>query len=183
MRYGERSRQLAEATGDERGSAAALNNMGLSMRVMDRREEATALCAEALKRFRGIGEPRGEAGALSNLAILARRAGDLAEARALALASLRLYRDLEMVEGELDVLDLLAALELAERRPAAALRLLVVAGRERERLGTPLFSPDEIADRDHTLAQSRAALGARAAAVADQAAAVPLADVVAPLLP
>src|SRR5262249_21793431 len=146
LRYGERSRRLAEEAGDERGTAAALNNMGLSMRAMDRREEATPLFAEALKRVRAIGDPRGEAGALNNLPIGARRDGDLAESRSLALASLRLYGDLDMVEGQLDVLDLLAAVELAERHPTAALRLLTVAGRERERLGAPLFSLDEIAD-------------------------------------
>jgi predicted ATPase/DNA-binding SARP family transcriptional activator len=182
LRYGERSRQLAEQAGDERGIAAAQNNMGGSLRALDRREEATALFAEALKRFRAIDDPRGEAAALGNLGVMARRNGDPAQARALALASLALYRDLELPEGQIDQLDAVAGVELDEGRPAAALRLLTVAARERERLGSPLYSPDEIADRDRSVAESRAALAERAAAVTDQAAALPLATAVDRLL-
>jgi len=182
LRFGERSRRLAEEAGDERGTAAALNNVGGSLRALDRRDEAVALFTEALKRFRAIGDPRGEAAALGNLGVMARRTGDPVQARRLALASLALYRGLELVEGQIDQLDAVAAVEVLEGRPAPALRLLTVAARERERLGSPLYSPDEIADRDRALEQARAALGRHAAAVADRAAGLPLAEVVDRLL-
>jgi predicted ATPase/DNA-binding SARP family transcriptional activator len=181
LRYGEECFELAEQAGDERVAAAALNNVGVTLRSMGRGPEATARLTEALKRFRAMGDARGEAAVTGNLALLASRAGELDHARRLALASLTQYRDLELTEGLLDMLDCLAGIEVAAN-PALALRLLTVAARERDRLGAPLYSPDEIDDQQRTLAAARAALGDRAGAVSAAAASAALTDVVARLL-
>jgi tetratricopeptide (TPR) repeat protein len=172
LRFGEESEELARTTGNPRAIAAAVNNIGCTLRVMGRLAEAGTRFAEALDGFRSIADRRGEAAALTNLGILARRRGDHPASRRHCLASLALYRELELPEGELDMLDALACLELAAGRPAVALRLLLIADRERVRLGSPLFTPDEIADRGAALAGAQAALDAdeqaTAAAAADR---------------
>jgi predicted ATPase/DNA-binding SARP family transcriptional activator len=181
VRFGEQCLELAGQEGDDRLAAAALNNLGVTLRSLERGTEAAARFTEALKRFRAIGDPRGEAAALGNLAVVAGRSGDPVLARRLALDSLRLYRELELTEGQLDMFDCLAGIEVAGR-PALALRLLTVAARERERLGAPLYSPDEIADQERALAAARTALGSRAATVAAEAATLELSDLVGQLL-
>ena len=136
----------------------------------------------ALETFREAGDRRGEAAALTNLAIVARRRGDEAGSRRLVLAGLAGYRELELVEGELDLLEEWACLEAADR-PAAALRLLVLADRERRRLGAPVFTPDEVADRATARARARAALSAgQVEAVTAEAMAADLDTAVAELL-
>ena len=177
VRFGEACLELAQEVGDDRLAAAALNNLGVTLRSMDRGAEAVQRLTEALKRFRAIADQRGEAAALGNLAVLANRTGEPDRARSLALDSLRLYRDLELTEGLLDMFDCLAAIEV-RTDPALALRLLTVAARERERLGAPLFSPDEIADQQRALAEARAALGTRAHAIAAEADSLDLATLV-----
>ena len=94
-------------------------------------------------------------------------------AYAVWLAALSVYMLAVFHRTSLGVAGLLAA-----DRPAEALRLLTVAERERGRLGAPVITPDEIADRDAALATARTALGPdRAAAVTTAAAGVPLDDV------
>jgi predicted ATPase/DNA-binding SARP family transcriptional activator len=160
LRFGQESEALARRTGNPRAIAAAVNNVGCTLRVMGRLADAGTRFVEALEGFRSIADRRGEAAALTNLGILARRRGDSSTSRQHCLASLALYRELDLPEGELDMLDALACLELAAGRPAAALRLLLIADRERIRLGSPLFTPDEIADRNDALAGARIALDA-----------------------
>jgi predicted ATPase/DNA-binding SARP family transcriptional activator len=176
LRFGEESEQLARKAGNPRGIAAALNNIGCTLRVMGRLDDAAARFAEALDGFRAIADRRGEAAALTNLGIVARRRGDLAMSRRLSMESLSLYRQLEIKEGQLDMVEAMACLEVAEGRHREALRLLLVAERERAALGAPVFTPDEVADRDAALAAARAAVGDIAAPTAT------LATVVAELL-
>ena len=170
LRYGTECLALAEAGGDRRRIAATVNNLGTTLRCLDRLEEASTAFTDALAGFRAAGDRRGEAAAVSNLAIVARRSGDPAGSRRWWAGALTLYRELELPEGMLDVVEGVAGL-LAADRPADALRLLTVAQRERARLGAPVITPDEIADRDAALATARAALGPDRSAAVTQAAA------------
>ena len=73
-------------------------------------------------------------------------------------------------------------MELDEGRPDAALRLLAVTARERERLGSPLLMPDEIGEEESAWAAARSALGDRADEIIGWAADLPLRAVVDGLL-
>ena len=156
--YAGHTRSQAEAIGDLRGLAVAANNTGIILRCTGRLDEAQDGFTEALERFRSVGDVRGEAAALGNLGILARQRGDIDLARRMALDSLRHYRELNLVEGELDAIEALAGVAVLENRPAAALRLLLLAERERRTLGAPTFVADENDDRDAALEAARAAL-------------------------
>jgi hypothetical protein len=98
---------------------------------------------------------------VSNVAIVARQYGDPAGSRRWWAAALALYRTLEMA----DVLDGVACLLATEGRAGEALRLLTATTPERDRLGVPLLSPDQVADRDAALGTARAGLGPGAAGV------------------
>ncbi|WP_412543590.1 BTAD domain-containing putative transcriptional regulator [Longispora sp. K20-0274] len=178
---GEESLELAVELGDDQLRATALNNVGLVLRNLGRCAEATAAFDEAVRLWRVLDDRRGEAATLCNVGFAARLGGDPARSRELYLTSLALYRELDISEGILDILEALAVLATAEGRPAEGLRLLTVAGRERLRLGSALFVPDELAERDRTLTAARAALGDRAAEIADAARELPLTAVVAEL--
>jgi predicted ATPase/DNA-binding SARP family transcriptional activator len=183
LRHGYASLDRASAAGNTRGTAVSRNTVAGTLRCMGRLDEAETLFTEALDGFRAAGDRRGSAAALTNLAIVARRRGDPAGSRRLALDSLAGYRELALAEGQLDMLEALACLDVAAGRPAPALRLLLVADRERRRLGAPVFTPDEVADRAAALSAARAALTpAQAGAVAAEAAAADLAAVVDGLL-
>lgn len=178
LRYGEESRARAEAAAEDRLRGAALNNTAIALRCLGRSEEAQARFTEALAIWDALDDQRGAAGTITCLAIVARQRHEHARSRELALDSLRRYREIGLVEGQLDSLDALAALEVADGRPEAALRLLTVAARQRARLGAPLFVPDEIADRDAALAAAREALGSGAEQLEREAATLPLEPVV-----
>ncbi len=158
LEYVQQARKHAEIAGDERGLGVVANNMATVLRGLGRLEEAEAGFHEGVTRFQAAGDVRGEAAAVGNLGIVARRRGDLAEARRLALECLTCYHDLQLDEGQLDAIEALAWLELAGGRPGAALRILLVADRERRRLGAPIFVADESDDRDAAMAGARAAL-------------------------
>ncbi len=158
LEYARQARRHAEIAGDERGLGVVANNMATVLRGLGRLEEAEAGFREGVARFRAAADVRGEAAAVGILGIVARRRGDLAEASRLGLECLSRYRELELDEGQLDAMEALACLELAGGRAGAALRLLLVADRERRRLGAPIFVADESDDRDATVAGARAAL-------------------------
>jgi len=128
------------------------------LRCLGRLDDAEPEFLEAVDRFRAVGDVRGEAAAVGNLGVVAKRRGDLDAARQLSLDSLAGYRQLGLDEGQLDATEALAGLELAHGRTEAALRLLIVAERERRRLGAPIFVADESDDRDAAVAAARAAL-------------------------
>jgi predicted ATPase/DNA-binding SARP family transcriptional activator len=160
LEYAAHSRREAEHVGAERGLAIAANNTATVLRCTGRLDEADSGFAEALELFGRCGDHRGEAAALFNLAFVAAQQGRPDEARELYLRSLRLYHELQLEEGELDILEAWAALE-PEARPAEAINLLLVAERERRRLGAPVFVPDEADSRDQALATAGAALGGK----------------------
>ncbi len=147
--FGRESAAWARGTGDRRALGASLTNLGQSLRSLDRLDEAERTLRESLAAFREGEDPRGEASAPSGLAVVAGWRGDPNLARSLAGGALAIYERLGLLAGQLDVLDIVASLELAAGRPAAALRLLTVARRERDagRLGEPAVSPDRRADR------------------------------------
>ncbi|MFD0520369.1 ATP-binding protein [Paractinoplanes durhamensis] len=144
LAYGFEALELAEAAGDARMIAAGLNNTAGTLRCLDRLDEAGPLFERALTAFRAIGEARGEAAALTNLGIVARRRGSAAMSGDYMRRSLAIYTELGITEGQLDAIEGLAQLEPPER----ALTLLAVAERERAALGSAIFTPDEVRDRD-----------------------------------
>jgi predicted ATPase len=158
LRYGYESLARAAEAGNRRGVAAALNNVAATLRCEGRLDEAAAMFTDALHRFRAIGDRRGEAAALTNLGIVARRRGDPVASLRWCLASLARYHELDLAEGKLDMVEAVACLWATAARPASALRMLLFAGAERRRLGAPLFTPDEIADREAAERSARAAL-------------------------
>ncbi|HEX5542550.1 MAG TPA: BTAD domain-containing putative transcriptional regulator [Micromonospora sp.] len=158
LAYGREAILLAEQYGPQRLLAAVLNNTAGTLRCLDRLDEATDMFERGLELFRGLADRRGEAAALTNLAVVARRRNEWAEARRLGRKFLSLYRELGIVEGQLDGVEALAHVAAVAGNHAEALRLLLVAARERQRLGAPLFTPDEIAERDRAEALARAGL-------------------------
>jgi predicted ATPase/DNA-binding SARP family transcriptional activator len=182
LRYARESCRLAEEDGDQRRYGSALNNIGLTLRILGRPDEATPQLEAALRVWQTLRDKRGEAAALGNLGIIARQTGDPARSRRLCLAGLANYVEADIPEGVLDVLDALACLDIAEGRPAVGLRMLTVSERERERLGAPLLIEDEITDRAAALAAAHAALGPKAAAVVESARDLPLDVIVSGLL-
>ncbi|HEX6869954.1 MAG TPA: BTAD domain-containing putative transcriptional regulator [Micromonosporaceae bacterium] len=158
LAYGYEGLRRADKDGPERAIAAALNNTAGTLRCLGRLDEATAMFTRGLEIFRGLADGRGEAAALTNLAVVARRRGELDESRRLAVRFLSLYWELEIAEGQLDGIEALAYVDAMAGRHAAALRLLSLAARERVRLGAPIFTPDEAADRDRAEQVARAGL-------------------------
>ncbi|MFI5934232.1 BTAD domain-containing putative transcriptional regulator [Actinoplanes sp. NPDC051494] len=158
LAYGYEGLDLARQAGNARAIAAALNNTAGTLRCMDRLDEAEPLFGEALERFRAAGERRGEAAALTNLGIVTRRRGLLAASGDHMRAALRVYTDLAIPEGQLDAVEGLAELAVLGAAPARGLTLLVIAERERTAIGAPLFTPDEVADRDAAERRARETL-------------------------
>lgn len=182
LRYARESGALAEAAGDLRRHGSALNNIGLTLRILGRHDEAVEPLEAALRVWDDLADGRGAAAALGNLGIIARQSGDPVRSRELILASLSHYVEVDIPDGMLDSLDALACLDIAAGDAAHGLRLFTVSDREREKLGALLLIEDEIRDRMRALATAHAELGPRAAAVIDAARELPLAAVVRELL-
>jgi tetratricopeptide (TPR) repeat protein len=160
LAFGYEAMALAEAAGDERMAFAALNNTASTLRALDRLDEAAPLFERALGAFRTMGDARGEAAVLSNLGIVARRRGQLEASGEYMRAALAHYVELAITEGQLDAIEGLAEIDVLAGRPEPGLVRLVVAERERTALGSPLFSADEIRDRDDAERTARDALTA-----------------------
>jgi hypothetical protein len=157
--YGYAGLDLSQRTDNRRAIAAALNNTAGTLRCLDRLDEAEEMVAKALVRFEEIEDRRGAAAATGNLSVVARRRGRLDEAGALARRTLAAYHELDLAEGVLDAVEALAHLDALTGRPERALRNLTAAARERVRLGAPIFTPDEVSDRNRAEALARAAVG------------------------
>jgi predicted ATPase/DNA-binding SARP family transcriptional activator len=158
LRYGYETLALAEEAGDARMVAAALNNTASTLRNLDRLDEAAALSERALAAFRAMPDARGEAAVLNNLGIVARRRGQLEASAAYMRSALAGYVELAIPEGQLDAVEGLAQVEVLAGRPGNGLALLAVAERERSALGSTIFTPDEVRDRDDAEQRARAAL-------------------------
>ena len=177
LAYGFEALRRATDDGLDRAIAMTLNNTAGTLRCMDRLGEAQEMFERALALFRKLSDGRGEAAALTNLAVVARRRGDLVTAHRLTLQFLTLYHTLDIAEGQLDGVEGFACIAAANGHASEALPLLILAARERARLGAPIFTPDELAERDHAESVARQALtpaqqeSAAAAAAADTLAA------------
>ncbi|MFB9360554.1 BTAD domain-containing putative transcriptional regulator [Actinoplanes nipponensis] len=158
LAFGFEGLAMAEREDDARAIAVACNNTATTLRCLDRLDEAEPLLRRALNWFHTAGERRGEAAALTNLGIIARRRGDLDASGACMRSALRIYTELAIPEGQLDAIEGLAQLEILSDQPEAGLVLLTIAERERTALGSPIFTPDEMADRDAAEQAARQAL-------------------------
>src|SRR5262249_29469471 len=155
-----------------------VNNTAGTLRCLGRLDEAAELFDRALAGFRSMSDRRGEAAALFNLATVDRRQGRLASARQRYQTAFDLYTELDIVEGQLDAVEGLAHLAALAGHHRPALLALLVCERQRSRMGTPLFTPDELDDQAR--AEELARAGLTAEAIADVAAAAescPLAEV------
>lgn len=90
---------LARSIGDERGIAAALNDLGMVYRLRRDLPRSTQSLEEGLARCRASGDEAGIAFALLNLGATARVAGDTARSRRLLGESLARYRALRDVRS------------------------------------------------------------------------------------
>jgi tetratricopeptide (TPR) repeat protein len=158
LAFGYEGLAMAEQDGGVRPIAAALNNTAGTLRCLGRLDEAEPLFEQALVRFREIGDQRGEAAALSNLGIVARRRGRLGASGDHMRLALGIYTDLGIPEGQVDAVEGLAHVAILDGAPVYGLTLLVIAERERTALGSPIFTPDEVADRDDAERVARRAL-------------------------
>ncbi len=170
LAFGYRGLAMAEQDGDARAIAAALNNTATTLRCLDRLDDAEPLLHRALDFFREGGEQRGEAATLTNLGIVARRRGSLHASGDHMRQALRIYTELAIPEGQLDAIEGLAHLAVLGDSPEAGLTLLAIAERERTTLGSTIFTPDEVADRDEAERAARRALTADEVAKAYRAA-------------
>ena len=170
LTFGHEGLAMAEEDGDARAIAAACNNTATTLRCLDRLDEAELLLRRALDWFREGGEQRGEAAARTNLGIVARRRGALDASGDHMREALRIYTDLAIPEGQLDAVEGLAQLAIRGGAAEAGLTLLAIAERERTSLGSPMFTPDEVADRDEAERTARRALTADQVAKAYRAA-------------
>jgi predicted ATPase/DNA-binding SARP family transcriptional activator len=170
LAFGYEGLALAERDGDARAIAAALNNTATTLRCLNRLDDAEQLLRRALDWFRKGGEQRGEAAALTNLGIVARRRGALDASGDHMRAALRIYIELAIPEGQLDAVEGLAQLAILGGDSQAGLILLTIAERERTTLGSPIFTPDEVVDRDEAERAARRTLTADEVAKAYRAA-------------
>ncbi|HSR26312.1 MAG TPA: BTAD domain-containing putative transcriptional regulator, partial [Candidatus Eisenbacteria bacterium] len=145
--HAEEGLRTIERVGAARGITASTLNLGVVLRARgDLGARPQELFEAARRGFAEQGDQRGVAAALCNLALLNHRRGDAQLASRFVLDALALYDQLGFDEGQADCLEILAC-QRAGDRPQLALELFTVADRARERLGAPMFVPDERAAR------------------------------------
>ncbi|WP_412543718.1 BTAD domain-containing putative transcriptional regulator [Longispora sp. K20-0274] len=183
-RFALECRAACEEGGDKYRAIVSGTPLGLALCGQGRWEEAGLLFTEIRDWCGGAGaQPVATAAATSNLAMVRRELGDPAGARALYRESLAEYFDLGLATGQMEVLDGLAGLDCAEGRYTRALRLLLVTDREWDRFGVrEMTNHHRLADRAATRMTATAALGAKAARVADSVGGLSLSAVVADVL-
>jgi predicted ATPase/DNA-binding SARP family transcriptional activator len=148
LAYAEESLRTIERVGAARGITASTLNLGAVLRARgDLGARPQELFEAARRGFEQQGDQRGAAAALCNLALLAHRRGQPEAALRFVMDSLALYHQLGFDEGQADCLEMLACQRAADS-PGLALELFSVADRARERLGAPMFVPDERAARE-----------------------------------
>ena len=154
----EESLTILRELDDQRGIAAALNNLGLVAQEQQDYARAAALHAESLEIERELGDQRGAVASLNNLGVVVAEQGDYVRAAALHWESLEILRDLGDKRNLVDSLEGLAAVAATSARPEPAARLLAAAIALREQLGVSV-TPDEGARNDRVLASLRGRLG------------------------
>jgi predicted ATPase/DNA-binding SARP family transcriptional activator len=183
LEHAEASLNTIQRLGVPRHIATSRLNLGVVLRARGDLQRPEELFESARRDFDELGDGRGCAAALSNLALLAYRRGELERAWRFALDSLAIYDRLGFIEGQADCLEFMACHLAARNRAASAVGLLTVADRVREKLGAPMFVPDEREARAAAEASIREALSdGEVAGVTDQAARLELQDVVRSIL-
>ncbi len=157
----EDSLTLFRALNWKRGVAMASNNLAVVMRDRGERVGARTLARESLALRGELGDKWASAYSLNVLASLARDQGEWEEAARLYRDGFALLREVNSAIGLTSYVEGIAALAYAQGRVAVAARLCGAAAASRRALGVPLPPADQAA-HDHTVASTRAALGADA---------------------
>jgi tetratricopeptide (TPR) repeat protein len=150
---------------DKWGIANSLNNLGLVASSQGDYALAQTLQEEALVIRRELGDRGGIANSLNSLGSVAYEEGDYVSARMLHEQSLAIQRELGNRRGIAYSLESIAALTSAQGKAQRAARLWGAAQALREAIGSPL-SPNERAEYDQRLAETRSMLGEEAFAAA-----------------
>jgi tetratricopeptide (TPR) repeat protein len=151
---------LRRALDDHQGIAASISNLGDVAQLRGDREQADALHSASLSRFREVGDKSGIAYALCKMGVLALQRGEIARANALHRESLHLSWELRDKRRIAESLEQIAGVRAAREENEAAARLLAASDALRAQIGAPL-PPDEQADFDRSVADTRAAGRAR----------------------
>ncbi|MDP8973803.1 MAG: tetratricopeptide repeat protein, partial [Actinomycetota bacterium] len=157
---------LYRETGNKAGQAAVLNNLGEVATAQGNHAQATSLLTESLARYREVGELTGIASTLHSLGVLAisqRRFGQAATHLAESLLRFQRLGDVSRIER---CVWSLAGLAVARGDAVRGVRLYAAQRAARERLGDLPSLPIDQDTYDRDLATARAALGARAFALA-----------------
>jgi tetratricopeptide (TPR) repeat protein len=94
LHHYEQSLAIRRSLGDERGTAATLNNLGLVHRHQANYDKARPLFYDALELFRKLGQERAVATCLSNLASVHSAHGDYAAADQSAREAIQIFRSI-----------------------------------------------------------------------------------------
>lgn len=86
----QQAHKVFQEIGDDRGTAAALNTLGLDALVQGDYSNAAMLLEDSLERFRSVGDARASSWSLRHLSSLAFRRGDVVQCTVLAEEGLRI---------------------------------------------------------------------------------------------
>jgi ATP/maltotriose-dependent transcriptional regulator MalT len=86
----QQAHKVFQEIGDDRGTAAALNTLGLDALVQGDYSNAAMLLKDSLERFRSVGDARASSWSLRHLSSLAFRRGDVVQCTVLAEEGLRI---------------------------------------------------------------------------------------------
>jgi CHAT domain-containing protein len=134
-------------TGDRRGRAENLAEMGTTLLRMGRFVQARTILESARPLAAALKDRRLEAAILADLGHVAGVLRDIPTALSATERSLAVRRELKDTRGEISCLDILASIHLAVGNLAAARASL----ESREPLAARLGNPDEIAAGDHNM--------------------------------
>jgi len=132
----EESLALHRESGDARGIAYSLNNLGVVEIDEGNDARARSLQETSLALHRKLGDKRGITRALNELGAVDIKRGDDARARVWLTESLALHQELGLTREVADCLESLAQ-AMAREQPARAVSLLSAAAAVRAAIGTP----------------------------------------------
>jgi tetratricopeptide (TPR) repeat protein len=102
--FAQRALEWFRATGDQAGTALALNQIGRLHIVLGRPEEAVTMCRQAMDLCRELGDRMGEAWAADGLGLARHRLGDFAQAARWCEHAAALYARLGDQDAQLETL-------------------------------------------------------------------------------
>ena len=131
-----RALELFRATGDVRGQASALNNLGIAAGQESRWEEAREALARCIALARSVGAPELWASAAGNLGLMHQMTGDYDRARELSGEALALFAAIKNTHGQLLTLYNLANVERVSGAYSAAVELYEATTSLAKRIGS-----------------------------------------------